>query len=160
MTMSDRIAVMRNGVILQIGAPMEIYDQPNCRFVADFIGESNVLSGTVRHVNGTSLSVETPDGMVLTHGDGFREGEDIYISIRPEYLSVQEKPHEGFTLRARVKDFIYMGTVVKTSLDLPNGQELKLSRFEADSSLREGDERFVWWEPEKSIPIHREEGER
>ena len=53
-----------------------------------------------------------------------------------------------------------MGTVVKTSLDLPNGQELKLSRFEADSSLREGDERFVWWEPEKSIPIHREEGER
>ena len=81
MTMSDRIAVIRNGVILQIGAPMEIYDRPNCRFVADFIGESNVLSGTVRRVNGTSLSVETPDGMVLTHGDGFREGEDIYISI-------------------------------------------------------------------------------
>lgn len=160
MTMSDRIAVMRNGVILQIGAPMEIYDRPNCRFVADFIGESNVLSGTVRRVNQTLLSVETPDGMVLTHGNGFREGEDIYISIRPEYLSVQDKPHEGFTLRARVKDFIYMGTVIKTSLDLPNGQELKLSRFEADSSLREGDERFVWWEPEKSIPIHREEGER
>ena len=73
MTMSDRIAVIRNGVILQIGAPMEIYDRPNCRFVADFIGDSNVLSGTVRRVNGTSLSVETPDGMVLTHGDGFRE---------------------------------------------------------------------------------------
>ena len=146
--MSDRIAVMRNGIILQIGAPMEIYDRPNCRFVADFIGESNVLSGTVRRVNGTLLSVETPDGMALTRGDGFHEGESIYISIRPEYLSVKEKPHEGFTLRARIKDFIYMGTVVKTSLDLPNGQELKLSRFEADPDLREGDERFVWWEPE------------
>ena len=157
MTMSDRIAVMRNGVILQIGAPMEIYDRPNCRFVADFIGESNVLSGTVRRVSDMLISVETPDGMVLTYGNGFHEGEKIYISIRPEHLLIDEKPHEGFALRARIKDFIYMGTVVKTSLDLSTGQELKLSRFEADPSLHEGDERFVYWEPERSVPIHGEE---
>ena len=63
MTMSDRVAVMRNGVILQIGPPLEIYDHPNCRFVADFIGESNVLSGRVTAIDGKRLTVETPDGI-------------------------------------------------------------------------------------------------
>ena len=159
MTMSDRIAVMRDGIILQIGAPMEIYDRPCCRFVADFIGESNVLAGVIRRIDGKQIQAETPDGLILTWGEGFREGESIYISIRPEYLSLSEAPQPGFTIRAQVKDFIYMGTVIKTSLDLPHGQELKLSRFEADGSLREGDERFVFWEAEKSVPIHKEEGE-
>lgn len=65
MTMSDRIAVMREGVILQMGPPPEIYKYPNCRFVADFIGESNVLSGTVAAVKGNSLTVKTPNGEIL-----------------------------------------------------------------------------------------------
>ena len=69
MTMSDRIAVMRDGVILQMDAPAKIYDRPNCRFVADFIGESNVISGVVRSVEGEKLSVETPDGMILACGE-------------------------------------------------------------------------------------------
>ncbi len=158
MTMSDRIAVMRGGVILQIGAPMEIYDRPNCRFVADFIGESNIIDGTVRRVDGKRIEVETADGIVLTQGEGFREGEKVCVSIRPEYLCLSETPREGFTLHARIKDFIYMGTVIKTSLDLPHGQELKLSRFEADPTLHEGDERYIWWDTEKSVLIHMEGG--
>ena len=158
MTMSDRIAVMRGGVILQIGAPMEIYDSPNCRFVADFIGESNIIDGTVRRVDGKRLEVETADGIVLTQGEGFREGEKVCVTIRPEHLCLSETPREGFTLHARIKDFIYMGTVIKTSLDLPHGQELKLSRFEADPTLHEGDERYIWWDTEKSVLIHMEGG--
>ena len=156
MTMSDRIAVMRNGIILQIGSPLEIYDHPNCRFVADFIGESNIMDGIVRSADGDLLHVETADGMILTHGDGFQVGEQICVSIRPEYLSVSRAPENGFTVKARVKDFIYMGTVIKTSLDLDSGQELKLSRFETDPDLHEGDERFLCWDPAKSVPIHLE----
>lgn len=156
MTMSDRIAVMRDGIILQIGSPLEIYDYPSCRFVADFIGESNVLEGIVRSSDGSVLSVETADGMVQTCGKDFRLGENIYISIRPEYLSVSREPVDGFTLRARVKDFIYMGTVIKTNLELGSGQEVKFSRFEADSSLHEGDELCLFWDCAKSVPIHME----
>ena len=156
MTMSDRIAVMRDGVILQIGSPLEIYEHPCCRFVADFIGESNILDGTVREMDGNMISVETADGMILTSGAGFQNGESVCVSIRPEYLSVSRKPRPGFTIRARVKDFIYMGTVLKTSLDLESGQELKFTRFEIDPDLREGDERYLWWDPGKSVPIHLE----
>lgn len=154
MTMSDRIAVMKDGVILQIDAPLEIYDHPNCRFVADFIGESNVIEGTVVSAEGSLLSVETEGGLVRTRGEGFAVGERICISVRPEYLAVSAAPVEGFTLRGRVKDFIYMGTVIKTSLDLPGGQEVKFSRFEPDPTLREGDERFIYWPENKSVPIH------
>ena len=158
MTMSDRIAVMKDGVILQIDAPLEIYDHPNCRFVADFIGESNVIEGTVVSAEGSLLSVETDGGLVRTRGEGFAVGEricisGICISVRPEYLAVSAAPVEGFTMRGRVKDFIYMGTLIKTSLDLPGGQEVKFSRFEPDPTLREGDERFIYWPENKSVPI-------
>ena len=60
------------------------------------------------------------------------------------------------TVKTCVKDFIYMGTVIKTSLDLGSGQELKFSRFEPDPDLHEGDERWLCWDPAKSVPIHLE----
>ena len=154
MTMSDRIAVMRDGVILQMGAPMEIYEWPATRFVADFIGESNVLEGRVTGVKEGMLSVETPAGGVQCWGQGFGVGDALCVAIRPEYLRISREPVDGFSLPATVKDFIYMGALIKTSLDLKNGQEVKLSRLEADSSLREGDAVHLWWEAEKAVAIH------
>ena len=154
MTMSDRIAVMRDGVILQMGAPMEIYERPATRFVADFIGESNVLEGRVTGVKEGVLSVETPAGGVRCWGQGFGVGDALCVAIRPEYLRISREPVDGFSLPATVKDFIYMGALIKTSLDLQNGQEVKLSRLEADSSLREGDAVHLWWEAEKAVAIH------
>ena len=154
MTMSDRIAVMRDGVILQMGAPMEIYERPATRFVADFIGESNVLEGRVTGVKEGVLSVETPAGGVQCWGQGFGVGDALCVAIRPEYLRISRGPVDGFSLPATVKDFIYMGALIKTSLDLKNGQEVKLSRLEADSSLREGDAVHLWWEAEKAVAIH------
>ena len=154
MTMSDRIAVMRDGVILQMDAPAKIYDRPNCRFVADFIGESNVISGVVRSVEGEKLSVETPDGMILACGEGFTVGEKICVSVRSEYLNLSATPVEGFTLRGKVKDFIYVGTVIKTAVELKDDQEIKQSRFELDGTLREGADVYAWWEPHHGVAIH------
>ena len=154
MTMSDRIAVMRDGVILQMGVPMEIYERPATRFVADFIGESNVLEGRVTGVEEGVLLVETPAGGVRCRGRGFGVGDALCVAIRPEYLRVSREPVAGFSLPATVKDFIYMGALIKTSLDLKNGQEVKLSRLEADPALREGDAVHIWWEAEKAVAIH------
>ena len=150
------IVARKTSRILQIDSPLEIYDHPNCRFVADFIGESNILDGKVYSISGNLMQVETPCGIIKTCGEGFTVGETICVSIRPEYLSVTHEPKDGFTVRARVKDFIYMGTVIKTSLDLDSGQELKFSRFETDPDLHEGDERYLYWDPAKSVPIHLE----
>lgn len=156
MTMSDRIAVMRDGVILQLDKPMNIYSHPNTKFVADFIGESNVFEGVCEAVEGDEFSVRTDGGVIRTKGSGFKPGDRLYVSIRPEYLLASSEPHQGFNLPATVKDFIYMGTVIKTSFDLGNGREIKLSRFETDESMREGDKMYIWWDTKKSVAIRPE----
>ena len=153
LTMSDRIAVMNAGVIEQLGTPMEIYDHPLTRFVAGFIGESNIFDGTVTAVEGDLLRVDTPAGKLLTRGSGFAVGEEMHVSFRPEYLEAGERSADGFDLPARIKDFTYMGTVVKTALDMADGTELKLSRFEQDANAHEGDKVYLSWRPEKSVPI-------
>lgn len=151
--MSDRIAVMNGGVIEQLDTPREIYDRPKTRFVAGFIGESNIFDGVVRAVDGDLLRVECPAGMLTTRGQGFQVGEEMHVSIRPEYLEVGTGKTEGFQLPAKVKDFTYMGTVVKTALDLSDGTEVKLSRFEQDARFREGDAVQIFWDPDKSVAI-------
>lgn len=153
LTMSDRIAVMNNGVIEQLAVPNEIYDRPLTRFVAGFIGESNIFDGKVCAVDGALLTVETAAGTLQTCGTGFAVGEEMHVSIRPEHLGATPAPVAGFDLPSKVKDSIYMGTVVKTALDMRDGSELKFSRFEQDSSLCEGDAVYVSWRPEKSVAI-------
>ena len=156
MSMSDRIAVMKDGIILQIDEPIQIYDRPNCRFVADFIGESNILSGLVMEEDGGLLTVKTPDGLVQTKGQDFHRGEEIDVSVRTEYLRCTAEPSGSFHIRGRIRDFTNMGTVIKTSVLTESGKELRISAFEQDASLQEGQEVFLSWKPEKSVPIRRE----
>ena len=153
LTMSDRIAVMNEGIIEQLASPMEIYDRPLTKFVAGFIGESNIFDGKVTGSANGIIEVETHAGTVRVKGEGFEKGEAIHVSIRPEYIKVSRNNAEGFDLRGTVKDFIYMGTVVKTSVDLKDGTEIKYSRFEKDDDFREGDTLSVYWNPERAVAI-------
>ena len=153
LTMSDRIAVMNEGIIEQLASPMEIYDRPLTKFVAGFIGESNIFDGKVTGSANGIIEVETHAGTVRVKGEGFEKGEAIHVSIRPEYIKVSRDNAEGFDLRGTVKDFIYMGTVVKTSVDLKDGTEIKYSRFEKDDDFREGDTLSVYWNPERAVAI-------
>lgn len=159
MTMSDRIAVMRDGVVLQLGTPREIYEQPNCRFVADFIGESNIFSGRVTAIEGERLEIQGEAGAFLSTGAGFSVGEKIFVSVRPEYVNLTKSPAAGFRLPAKIQDFIYTGSVTKTSFHLADGCEYKMSRFESRDQLEEGEDVFVSWELHHSVPIHLTEEE-
>jgi spermidine/putrescine transport system ATP-binding protein len=105
--------------------------------VAGFIGESNIFDGKVTKLEDGVLEVETLAGTMKVKGNGFNLGEDINVSIRPEYIKVSADPVEGFNLRGTVKDFTYLGTVVKTSVDLKDNTEIKYSRFEKDEDFKE-----------------------
>ena len=153
LTMSDRIAVMKDGRIEQLASPKEIYEHPITRFVAGFIGESNIFDGKVIKAENGVLTVETDAGNILVCGDDFSVGEEMHVSIRSEYLEVSQTPVEGFTLQGTIKDFIYQGSVVKTAIDLPNGQEVKYSRFEQDLSVAPGEKVYVHWRAEKAVAI-------
>lgn len=153
MTMSDRIAVMKDGVIEQIDEPARIYQHPTTRFVADFIGESNIFEGTVTDVKGDLLSIALTEGSVLASGTGFSAGEQVYVSVRPEHLLASLSQKEGFSLRADVTDSVYMGTLTKVILRTEAGCEIKYSRFEENRELTEGSRVFVYWAPEKAVVI-------
>lgn len=94
LTMSDRIAVMSHGKVLQMGTPVEIYERPNCKFVADFIGTSNFLEGTVKSLQKEKALVFIPALNAEINGIVSGEvsvGETVAISIRPEKIRLAEK---------------------------------------------------------------------
>ena len=86
LTMSDRIAVMSQGRIVQLGPPEDLYERPADRFVADFIGESNFLEVTVRSVQGGIATALTDDGLdvALAVGDAGADGTRLTLALRPE----------------------------------------------------------------------------
>ena len=153
MTMSDRIAVMSDGLILQIDNPVEIYEKPKSRFVADFIGESNIFDGKIKTMEDGILHAECKQGDCLLYGKGFEAEEEIFISVRPEYLMLSKEKQEGFSLKAKIIDYVFMGTLVKAILLTEDGKEIKYSRFEKNQSLDIGDEVYLYWDYDKGVAI-------
>ena len=130
LTMSDRIAVMSAGKVLQIGMPVEIYERPNCRFVADFIGETNFLSGTVKALKGEMATVSVPQfkaEIVGMAGKGLSVGQQAAISIRPEKIRISEKEvKDRNCFTARVVDTAYIGSDTRVIVDLGHDNRMNI----------------------------------
>ncbi len=129
MTMSDRIAVMNAGVMEQIGRPEEIYEHPVCRFVADFIGESNIFEAYIADVQGETLGLTMECGQAAGKGGGFYGGEMVYVSVRPEKVQLSASAIEGFSICGVVKEYTYTGQILKAMVELQNGQEFTVNRL-------------------------------
>lgn len=153
LTMSDRIAVMNGGIIEQIDVPMEIYNHPKTRFVAGFIGETNLFDGKVTKIEGEVLTVETAAGIIQVEGTGFEVGEEMHVSIRPEYAEISPSPVTGFDMKGTIRDFVYLGSAVRTAVTMADGTEVKHSRYEQSSDFKEGDTVYVHWNPSKGFAI-------
>ena len=124
LTMSDRIAVMNKGRVLQVGNPHEIYDAPASRFVAEFIGETNFIDGRVRSVSDGVAEIGLNDGTVLTaKADGANVGEDVTIVIRPEHAEVAAHAHNGSAavVHGTLENVVYFGTDTHYHLRLRDG---------------------------------------
>jgi spermidine/putrescine transport system ATP-binding protein len=123
LTMSDRIAVMNGGRIEQIGSPVDIYCRPRTRFVAGFVGETNLLAGTVGPGVG-ALSVEG-EQLRIPRTEGLIEGRTAFLSIRPEMIRVRQEgaPAAGgaVSVPGSVEETIFVGPVWKTIVRLPFG---------------------------------------
>ena len=89
MTMADRIAVMSEGRFRQVGSPEEIYETPNCRFVADFIGKVNLFDGAIEDDHPDHCTVDTPEGkFYLNHGVTGSPGMEVAVALRPEKIDL------------------------------------------------------------------------
>lgn len=153
LTMSDRIAVMNEGIIEQLDCPKNIYEHPKTKFVATFIGESNIFEAVVNDITEESAVVGTECGKASILKDDVKLGDNIFISVRPEDLRFSKEPVEGFKIKALVKEFIYIGNITKMIATLSNGDELKFTRLHTGSLPDVGETINVYWSLKDGIPI-------
>jgi spermidine/putrescine transport system ATP-binding protein len=128
LTMSDRIAVMHKGVVLQIGKPQEIYERPASKYVADFIGETNFIDGVVKGQKGSTVEVELEGtGIVCVESSRtFTNGQQVAVAVRPEKLRLNTEIPDGNNLRGRVEDVIYIGTDTHYGVRFGGGQKVRV----------------------------------
>lgn len=157
LTMSDRIAVMHDGIIDQLASPTEIYEHPATKFVATFIGETNIYDGCITRIENGIAAMTLENGAVSVKcPEDFSLLEYATISVRPEKMKFAASPVEGFELEAQVKDYIYVGSVLKCIVSLPNGNELKIERLAGQDLPPIGSKCYPYWNVEDAVLIHNE----
>ncbi|TPI25488.1 ABC transporter ATP-binding protein [Mesorhizobium sp. B3-1-9] len=123
LTMSDRIAVMSAGKILQVGTPRDIYDRPAERFVADFIGETNFLPGTVVSKKPGVATVKFASNATIAAGypEGFDPTGEVTLVVRPEHADLVPDPAKG-TVAGTLSNIVYFGTDTHYHVKLDGGE--------------------------------------
>jgi spermidine/putrescine transport system ATP-binding protein len=149
LSLSDRIAVMRDGEIEQIGTPSEIYERPTTPFVADFIGDTNLFSGYVETSNSTNVQITTDKGLKISvrPSDQWKTNQHVpvVVSVRPEkiHVSLHAPSVPSNCFEGRLKHVMYLGTHVHYVVELMSGDCLTVLQPNRLESL-----------PEPQTPIH------
>ncbi len=148
LTMSDRIAVMSAGAVQQIGTAEEIYDQPSNRFVADFIGETNLLDAVVERIEQGRALCRLQSGALVSCAsvEGASEGDARHVSIRPERLSLRGPSGAEDEIAGTVERLVYLGTDTHYHTRLDDGAQVVVrvqNAHDSAVSLSAGDRAAV-----------------
>lgn len=168
LTMSDRLAVMDHGKVLQVGTPTEIYERPANRFCADFIGETNFIDGTVAAFDASTAAVQTADGLVLhgQHAQPVQVGEQVVISIRPEKARLvapadaDDLPTNGARpLPVTVERVSYIGSDTRILVRFGHDRVFSVweqnsrSTLDRDAYWQQGEQGYLWWPAENALVL-------
>jgi spermidine/putrescine transport system ATP-binding protein len=158
LTMSDRIAVMDNARVAQLGTPAEIYENPRTAFVAKFIGESNFLGGTAERRNGETWEVARTGGgsFRVPASARIKEGREVRIAVRPEWMDVWRPdavPPGENALIGTVRDIIYLGETMHVIVAVPGSGDVTVAVRNEGQLIKpllwkRGDAAAVAWLPE------------
>jgi ABC-type Fe3+/spermidine/putrescine transport system ATPase subunit len=125
LSLSDRVAVMRDGRIQQVAAPKALYERPANRFVADFVGTNNLIPGVCRERGAGGILVETPLGLVYGRSDdGIAAGTRCVLAVRPENVTLASSGDNVFDGRVAVAS--YLGNTLRYDVETPGGLVLKV----------------------------------
>ena len=156
LTMSDRIAIINEGRIEQLDNPVEIYEHPKTKFVANFIGETNLLDAVVLDMNGDTASIGTEVGKGVVTADKklkLAVNDGVAVSVRPEHMKFSRTPVEGFTIKGVVKERIFVGNLIKMIITLNDGTEIKVNRFDTADLAEIGELLYLYWDLSKGVVI-------
>lgn len=154
--MSSRIIVMRDGGWEQVGTPDEVYHHPRTSYVAQFVGNANILKGTVQEKTQEHMLVRIgQENMRVPNDERVQEGMPVTIAVRSENVLVSRTLSvvTGTGLSAIVKEKSYAGGMLRVTLTLPDGKELTASRHGIDADFSEGEPVYCSWKPEQAVLV-------
>jgi spermidine/putrescine ABC transporter ATP-binding subunit len=127
LSLSDRVAVMRDGRVLQLGPPRELYERPRTRFVADFVGTNNLVPGRVRVREGDVATVDTALGAIRARAGMVEVGQRCVLAVRPENvtLATEAVPGDGNRCAGRIMLAAYLGNTLRYDVEAAGGLTLK-----------------------------------
>ncbi|BCU81443.1 spermidine/putrescine import ATP-binding protein PotA [Polycladomyces abyssicola] len=156
LTISDRIAVMNEGTIEQIASPKEIYERPQTKFVADFIGDTNLLEVKITDMKENSLVLDFY-GFKVGGKLGINQNvsDSMYLSIRPERVQlVKETPDLSYSLPGVVEETIFVGSFIRTIVQLAKGDRIVvMTPSQGKQIFQSGERVWVTWREEDGIVI-------
>ena len=158
MNMSDRIVVMNDGVIEQLGTAEEIYRRPSSRFVADFVGQINLLAGKVVGAEGDGVVVEAAGGVIrASKHEGVRRDAEVSIGIRPELFKAVDggAAADMNTLEGRIAGRTFAGNLLRVYVDLDGGTRVVLEARPQDPLGEDGSTIRLGWRPDDTIVLTR-----
>lgn len=155
MNMSDRIAVMNNGVLDQVGTAEEIYDNPSTKFVADFVGQINFLPGTVISSDQDWTVVDIPGGRSKVRSNGLRPlGSNVTLAIRPERMRIGKRKNAEVAtdaIRGTIRDIRFAGNLSMVCVELTDANHVNVEVRRSDDMPAVGDSVTVDWDLAYSI---------
>ncbi len=163
MTMADTIAVMNEGQIEQMGSPADLYDNPETAFVANFLGQSNLIKGSITGSDGDSHVVDLFGQKIsLPKSRSHAVDSSIYAGIRPEKFRIsllQTQVHGNVLSGGRIEDVSYIGVSTQYQVAMPWGQELMVFEQNDDgvAPFNKGDEVNISWEPTFTFALRGDE---
>ena len=158
MSLADRIAVMNQGRLVQVGPPRDVYESPASRFVAGFIGEVNLFEARVSSADSSRVTTDIGE-MRIARPMGASFGETLWVAIRPERLDISRTaPEPAFnTVAGTVCEIGYLGDMSIYRVRTPEGRVLTAAapnRSRAvDAPIQEGDRVHLSWLPDAAAPL-------
>ena len=162
MTMATRIGVMHGGKILQTGTPHKVYEYPNCRRTAEFIGTVNIFSGTVIENSADHLIINAPEldrEIYVDHGISGAAGTEVWVAVRPEKMFINTAPPSGNYNHARgkVEEIAYIGGLSVYHVKTQSGMTIRATLANVD---RRAEDRITWddevylsWQPGAAVVL-------
>lgn len=157
LALSDRIAVMNNGQIEQIGTPSDIYDRPQTPFVADFIGDTNLLPGHLDQSGSAQAQITTASGLrVIARAADMASAQAVVVSVRPEKISLSlDAPASGGNCyQGQVSHLMYLGTHLHCVVRLSSGESLTVRQpSRANTPIAVDTSVYVHWSAEDCLAL-------
>ncbi len=162
MTMATRIGVMHDGKILQTGTPHKVYEYPNCRRTAEFIGTVNIFSGTVIENSADHVTINAPEldrEIYVDHGISGAAGTAVWVAVRPEKMFINTAPPSGDYNHARgkVEEIAYVGGLSVYHVKTQSGMTIRATLANVERSAEDritwDDEVYLSWQPGAAVVL-------